>query len=217
MSNARLLAALIAAAAFGLVGRAQADPAQSLSNGLQLVPGTKVALAYERPGTQWTKYRTILLKPLAIPANVRNGAPNGTVPEFGESYMLTDNDVTELQKAFSESFHNVLGQAGFTFVTAPGANTLVVAPQVLRIQLNAPIEDTRDDFDDGFTLSKGGGSMTIEGVLADGTTKVVLAEVADRQYGSNMWGLNNSVSNLGEARQAFDQWARDLSGRLTTP
>jgi hypothetical protein len=216
MSISRLLA-LLASIALVSGENAHAAPAQTLSNGLVLVPGTKVALAYVRPGTNWTKYRTILLKPLAIPASVRNAAPNGTVPEFGESYILTANDVTELQQAFSDSMHNVLGQAGYQFVTTPGANTLVVAPQVLRIQLNAPIEDTRQDFDDGYTLSQGGGSMTMEGVLADGSTKVVLAEVADRQYGSNMWGLNNSVTNLGEARQAFDQWGRDLRDRLETP
>src|SRR5215472_5969323 len=155
MSISRLLA-LLASIALASGESAHAAPAQTLSNGLVLVPGTKVALAYVRPGTNWTKYRTILLKPLAIPPNVRNGAPNGTVPEFGESYILTDNDVTELQQAFSDSMHNVLGQAGYQFVTTPGANTLVVAPQVLRIQLNAPVEDTRDDFDDGFTLSQGG-------------------------------------------------------------
>ena len=217
MSISRLFAVLSAAVAFVSVASAQTPPAQTLSNGLVLVPGAKVALAYVRPGTVWTKYHTILLKPLAIPPNVRNAAPNGTVPEFGESYILTDDDVTLLQKAFADSMHNVLGQAGYAFVTAPQANTLVVAPQVLRIQLNAPIEDTREDFTDGFTLSQGGGSMTMEGVLADGTTKVVLAEVADRQYGSGMWGLNNSVSNLAEARQAFDKWGRDLRDRLETP
>lgn len=214
-----LLAAAIAAA-FGIAAfeHAAAAPAQSLSNGLQLVPSTKVALAYERPGTQWTKYRTILLKPLSIPPNVRNAAPNGTVPEFGESYIIPDDGVAELQKGYSDSMHNVLGQAGFTFVTTPGPNTLVVATQVMRIQLNAPIQDSRENFaGPGFTVSAGGGSMTIEAVLADGTTRVVLAEVADRQYGSNNWGINNSVTNFAEARQAFDQWARDLRDRLTTP
>ena len=218
MKYVGFLAAAAAAFALAAFEHAAAAPAQSLSNGLQLVPGTKVALAYERPGTQWTKYRTILLKPLSVPPNVRNAAPNGTVPEFGESYMIPDDGVAELQKDFADSMHNVLGQAGFTFVTTPGPNTLVVAPQVLRIQLNAPIENTREDYaSSGFTVTRGGGSMTIEAVLADGTTRVVLAEVADRQYGSNNWGVNNRVMNFGEAREAFDQWARDLRDRLTTP
>lgn len=216
MSNSRLFAVLTAVALVYAEG-AHAAPAQSLSNGLQLVPGAKVALAYVRPGTNWTKYKTILLKPLAIPPNVRNAAPNGTVPEFGESYLIPDSDVAELQKDFSDSMHNVLGQAGFTFVTTPGANTLVVAPQVLRIQLSAPIQNSRENYAGGFTVSQGGGSMTMEAVLADGATQDVIAEVADRQYGTNVWGLNNRVTNFAQARQAFDQWGRDLKDRLTIP
>jgi hypothetical protein len=203
---------------FGLALSCSADaaPPESLSNGLQLVPGTKVALAYVRPGTDWTKYKTILLKPLSIPPNVRNTAPKGADPEFGESYLLSDDAVTTLQSAFAQSMHDVLGQAGFTFVTTPQANTLIVAPQVLRILLNAPIENSRPDY--SMTFSAGGaGSMTIEAVLADGATQTVIAEVADRKYGSNMWRVNNSVTNLAQARQAFDQWARDLRDRLASP
>jgi hypothetical protein len=198
---------------------ASAAPPAALSNGLQLVPGTKVALAYVRPGTDWTKYKTILLKPLSIPPNVRNTAPKGADPEFGESYMLSDDNVATLQSAFAQSMQDVLGQAGFTFVTTPQADTLIVAPQVMRIQLNAPIESSRDTFTEGgFTLSSGGaGSMTIEAVLADGATMTVIAQVADRKYGSSIWRVNNEVTNLAQARQAFDQWAGDLRDRLKAP
>jgi hypothetical protein len=129
---------------------------------------------------------------------------------------LSDDDVTSLQKDFAQSFHNVLGNAGFTFVATPQANTLIVIPQVAKIELSAPIQDTRMSYNSGpgFTLSQGGGAMLIEAVLADGATGVVIAEVADRQYGSSTWGLNNSASNYGEAREAFDQWARDLRDKL---
>ena len=68
----------------------------------------------------------------------------------------------------------------------------------------------------GFTVSQGGGAIEIEAVLAEGVTNNILAEVVDRKYGSNMWGLNNSVTNWAEARDAFDQWANDLSDRLTS-
>jgi hypothetical protein len=210
----------VLAAVFGLVlsNGASADPPQSLANGLQLAPGAKVALAYVRPGTNWTKYKTILLKPLSIPPSARNAAPKGTVTDFGESYLVPDDAVTSLQNDFAHSMHDVLGQAGFTFVTTPQANTLTVAPQIVRIRLNAPIESSRENYvGGGFTVSPGGGSMTIEAVLADGATQTVIAEVADRQYGSDIWQVNNSVTNYQQARMAFDQWARDLRDRLTAP
>ena len=194
-----------------------ADPPQTLPNGLHRIQTNKVTLAYVRPGTDWTKYKTIFLRKLVVPASARNAAPSGATPEFGESYLLTDDNVAELQKSFSDSMHNVLGNAGFTFVTTPRADTLIVAPEIVKIILNAPIQNTRQSYSGmGFTVSEGGGAMEMAAVLGDGGSNKVVAEVVDRKYGSNMWGLNNSVTNLGEARDVFDQWANDLSDRLTS-
>jgi hypothetical protein len=213
----RTLATLTYAGALAVLvaGHAFADPPQALSNGLQRVQTNKVALAYVRPGTDWTKYKTILLQKLIVPANARNAAPQGTFPEFGESYLLTASDVSQLQETFSKSMHKVLGNNGFTFVTTPQADTLIVAPQVVRIILSAPIQNTREGYSGmGFTLSQGGGSIEVAAVLADGATNKVVAEVVDRKYGSDVWGLNNSVTNWAEARDVFDQRANDLSDRL---
>lgn len=197
------------------VAAAQQQAPQSLPGDLQRVQGSKVALAYVRPGTNWTKYRTILLKKLVVPASARNTAAPGTFPEFGESYMLTDNDVAQLQSDFAQSMHNVLGSAGYTFVTTPGPNTLIVAPQVAQIRLKAPIESSRLDYSSmGQTYSQGGGSITMAAVLADGSSNVVIAQVLDRNYGNNFWSVNNSVNNLQQAKQAFDQWATDLKNKL---
>jgi hypothetical protein len=66
----------------------------------------------------------------------------------------------------------------------------------------------------GQTFSAGAGSITIAAVMADGASKTVIAEVKDRNYGSNIWNMNNSVTNLEQARQAFDQWASDLKDKL---
>ncbi|HLY06351.1 MAG TPA: DUF3313 family protein [Rhizomicrobium sp.] len=208
-------AILLAAIALCGSAAAQQQAPQSIAGGLERVQGSKVALAYLRPGTDWTKYRTILLKTLAVPANARNAAPPGAVTEFGESYMLNDSDVAQLQSAFAQSMHNVLGNAGYTFVTTPQSDTLIVAPEIKQIYLNAPTESSRlTNSNPGMTLSQGGGSITMGAVLADGTTRVVLGEVLDRKYGSNVWGVNNSASNLGDARQAFDGWASDLKNKL---
>ncbi len=221
MSSALLMKrSMLTAAALSLwvCGSALADPPQQLSNGLQRVQTNKVALAYVRPGTVWTKYKTIYLEKLIVPANARNTAPQGAFPQFGESYLLTANDVAQLQDTFSKSMHKVMGNNGLTFVTTPQADTLIVAPQIVKIVLNAPIENSRVGYSGmGFTVSQGGGGIEISAVLADGITHKVVAEVVDRKYGSQMWGLNNSVTNWAEARDVFDQWANDLSDKLTSP
>ena len=193
----------------------QQQPPETLSGGLVHMQGAKVALAYVRPGTNWAKYKTIQLRTLSVPTKVRNAAPHGTTPEFGESYVLSDENVTDLQNDFAQSFHSVLGNAGFTFVSTPQADTLIIVPEVDNITLSAPIENTRVGFaGPSMTVSRGGGAITVDAVLADGSTGVVLAEVADRQYGSDTWGLNNSVTNTAEARRIFDQWARELRDKL---
>lgn len=208
--SAFVLAVLFAGGAL-----AQQSAPQTLSNGLQRVQGSKVALAYERPGTTWSKYRTILLQPLQIPPNVRNAAPQGAFPQFGESYIIPDNDIATLKQDFSNSFHKALTDAGFSLVTSPQADTLIIYPEIRKIVLNAPIENTRESYSGmGFTVSRGSGSITMAAVLADGGTKTVIAEVLDRQYGSNIYGLNNSVTNFAQARYAFDTWANDLVNAL---
>ena len=208
---------MLVATALSICGPAMADPPQQLPNGLERVQTNKVVLAYVRPGTDWTKYKTIFLQKLVVPANARNAAPPGADPGFGESYLLTANDVAQLQDTFSKSMHKVLGNNGFTFVTTPQADTLIVAPEIVKIVLSAPIENTRQSYSGmGFTVSRGGGAIEIEAVLADGATNNILAEVVDRKYGSSVWGLNNSVTNWAEARDTFDQWANDLSDRLTS-
>ena len=215
MSKAAATIIGICGLAFFGTARAQEQPPASIEGGLERVQGSKVALAYARPGITWTKYRTVLLKPLAIPANARNTAPPGTVPEFGESYMLSDDDVSKLQDIFAKSMQTVLGNAGYTFVTTPQTDTLIVSPQIVKLSLNAPIESSRADFAGmGQTYSRGGGSITMAAVLADGKTETALAEVLDRKYGSNIMGVNNRVTNIAEARDVFDGWASDLRDKL---
>ena len=216
LMKSRALSALMLTLVSG-AALAHQSPPQTLPNGLQRVHTDRFELAYMRKGTDWTKYKTILLKPLVVPPSARNTAPDGTAPPFGESYLLTGDDVATLQKLFADSFHKVLGNAGYTFVTTPQPGTLVVMPQIVKILLNAPVANTRDTYAGmDYTVTEGGGSITMEGVLADGTTNVVLAEVLDRKYGSNMWELNNRVTNLAEARDIFDQWAHDLKARLAS-
>jgi hypothetical protein len=63
--------------------------------------------------------------------------------------------------------------------------------------------------------SQGGGSMIVAAIFADGESGKVLAVAADRSYPTNVWGINNSATNLGEARRAFNKWAVAVRERLS--
>jgi hypothetical protein len=202
---------LLAAPAFAV------DAPQSL-NGLERVPNAKMALAYVKPGLDWSKYKTIQLLPLSIPATARDTAPKGTRPDFGQTYILSDKYVTALQKAYDEVTRDELAKGGLRFVSVPQADTLVIAAQINNIQLNAPVDDvTRGPRSATFT--KGAGAMTLAAAFGDGMTGQVMAMAEDRKVSTdaNIWRMNTDTGNLVEARRAFRQWASLMRERLAHP
>jgi hypothetical protein len=183
---------------------------------LQRVPGSKVKLAYVRPGTNWSKYKTIQLRTLDVPPDARDAKPKGQHARFTESYMLGDKEVAALQGAYAESMKKVLGDAGFTFVDTPKDDTLIIAAKITQIRLTAPVESTRLGYSGrSRTYSQGGGSISIAAVLADGQNNEVIAEAADaREPSNNLWRINNRVTNMADAKQIFSTWARYLKDAL---
>jgi hypothetical protein len=203
----------ILAAALLMCGPALADPTQQVSD--TPVPSDTVTLAHVRPGTDWTKYTSVLVQPVAVPANARNAVPSNAFPESGDSYLLSDEDVYDLRNTFSKSMHEVLGDNGFTFATIPDAHTLVVVPQLVKITFNAPVRDGQGTYGGlDYALARGGSAIEIRAVLADGATGKVVAEVVDRNYGADVWAFDRSSIHWTQARDVFNRWAGDLSGKL---
>jgi len=197
--------------AFTLLNVAAAPP-HKIEGGLVHHEDSSFKLAYVKPGANFAKFKTIQLKTLEIPPDARDGG-KGRMKRFRESYILGDKEVSALQTAYGETMRDILGKAGYSFVDSPDANTLIVAPVVLKIRLNAPVESTRYS-GNSRTYSQGGGSITIGAVLADGSNGEVLAQVVDHSYPSDMWRLNNRVTNLADAKIAFAKWARALKDTL---
>jgi hypothetical protein len=206
--------ALLVLSASNAFAADKSTPPQEL-NGLEKVPNAKVDIAYVRPGVDWSKFRTVYIQTLNIPPEARDGTPSGTTRVYRESYVLREKEVAKLQQAYMDVMKDEMAKGGYTSVAAPQADTLVIAGQVLAILLNAPLEDTRMNYAGrGRTFTQGGGAMTIAAAFADGATGQVIAEAADRKYSNDIWGANNSVSNLADARYAFRSWAREIRQRL---
>jgi len=189
------------------------DAPQELSGGLVRVPAAKVQLAYLRPGTDLTKYKTILIQKLAVPPTVRDTAPKGQRPRIGESYLLRDDDVAEIQKLYDQAFRKVFNGA-VSVVDAPQAGTLIVAAEVTNITLKAPLEDTRNAGQRQITISEGGGSISIRAAMADGGSGQVIAAVADSRYANDLWQRNTRVQNIADLSRIFSGWARALEKRM---
>jgi Protein of unknown function (DUF3313) len=192
---------------------APAQPQTPADLGLTRTTDTRSRIVYTKPGTDFSRFRTVQLMTLEVPPDSRDAAPSGARTRMRESFVLQDRDVQDLQAAFAQSMRTVMGNAGFTFVDTPQADTLIVGPMVSDITLSAPVSNTRTS-GRSRTYTRGGGSISIAAVLADGTTGEILGQVAAASRPTNIWRINNRVTNMSDARTAFNQWARSLVDTL---
>jgi hypothetical protein len=213
-----LAAASLAIGFGGLPAMSQSDqqgaPQQGAASDLVPLAGAKVDFAKVKPGTDWSKYKTIMLTGLHVPMDVRDATPKGTRPDFGESYVLGDKEVAALQKAYDDTMRDELGKR-YTFVTTAGPDTMIISGQIMDITLTAPIETSRRSYASaGRTYSRTSGTIALGMVIADGTDNKVIAIAADQHVPNEIWQINNSTTNMGQAKYAFRRWARGLSKRL---
>jgi len=190
------------------------EPPQTLGSGLTRIPAAKVQFAYLRPGTDLSKYKTVHIQTLVVPPTVRDTKPKGERPRIGESYLLRDQDVADIQKLYDQAFRKVFSGGGPSVVDTPQAGTLIVATEVTNITLKAPLEDTRNAGQRQITISEGGGSISIKAVMADGGSGEVIAAVADGKYANNLWQRNTRVQNIADLSRIFSGWARALEKRM---
>src|SRR5215472_12283247 len=119
---------------------AAAQPQTPADMGLVRTTDTRFRIAYTKPGTDWTRFKTINLHTLAVPPDAADASPSSARTRGRESFILGDREISSLQDAFAQAMRSTLSGAGYTFVDTPQADTLVIAPTVQDITLSAPIE-----------------------------------------------------------------------------
>jgi hypothetical protein len=209
-----LLASALAGTPFSL---AYAEEARTTSEGLVERNVRGIDVAFVRPGADWRKYRTILILPLIIPPEARDGSGNQrNTTHPGESYILRQKDVEDIQAGYERQMREEFTKDGrFTLVTEPQADTLVIASSILRLILAAPIESSRANYAGrGHTFTTDSGAATMASTFADGGDYTVLARIADNRYGNDMGGMNTRVRSLANMNMMFSQWGRAIRERL---
>lgn len=209
----RTFAALFAFSAL-CIGSASAQVATT-SEGLVRRETPGIDVAYVLPGVDWRKYRTILILPLSIPPEARDGS-EGRNASRGESFVLRDEDVADIQQAFDREMRDVFTRGSrYTIVTEPRSDTLVIATSILQLVLAAPIERTRMNYANrGNTFSSGRGGATLATTFADGSDYAILARVADNRYAPQTGALVTHVTSMANVRHVFEQWGKGIRERL---
>jgi hypothetical protein len=195
------------------------EGAEVIDGNLNRVDNSRMGLVYVDPNADYARYSRVHILPLDLD-NVEIVQPSNSssmLNRYNREWELTDEDKAALQKAFREVTAREIAKGGaFEIVEEGGDDVISLGAMITRIAPTAPKDDNLSR-GTGVTrvYSQGGGSISIAIALADGDSGEVLALIKDTRRGdTNTWGINNSVTNMGEVRRAFSSWAMRIHDGL---
>jgi hypothetical protein len=131
-------------------------------------------------------------------------------PTAEDMQKIRDKLAELMNKVFTEE----LTEHGYTVVTTPGEETLLVRTAIIDLFINAP--DLNDPgITRSYTTSAGGMTLVLES--RDGPTGQLLARVVDRREDEHMGGYmmwTNAATNTADARRIMQEWAKRLRESL---
>ena len=189
--------------------------AEIILDRLHRVDNTRVGLAFVDPEADFGRFSKILLDPLNLD-RVEIVQPRRSAANRRATWELTDQDRENLARHYREVFTRELQETGdYTIVDEPGEDVLRITASITGIAPNAARDDNRSrGIGRTRVYTEGAGSMAISFAFSDSQNNDILGIVKDSRSGSPMWGSNNRVSNMGDVRFMFAQWARMIRARL---
>ena len=220
MTRTRWISRTLCVSALLLLGACAGDPtiqtgddAETIMGTLNRVDNSAMALAYVDPTADYSRYDRIHVTPLDVD-NVEIVQPSNTstsmVNRFNAEWELTDQNREQLQSAFQEIMARELTRDNaFTLADGGGDDVLVVEAMLTRIAPTAPQDNAASrGAGRNRVFTETAGSVSIAIGFADGDSGEILAIIKDTRGGTTgTWGVNNSVTNMGEVRRAFGTWA----------
>jgi hypothetical protein len=189
-------------------------PAQS-PEGLQLVPDTKLAAVYMKPGADLSQYSKIALLETYV-AFAKNWQRDYNEEATFEN-QVSDKDMQMIREKVASEFNKeltrVLKADGRQFVTAGGEGVLILRPAIVNLQITAPDLMT-PGMEQTFVASAG--SMTLYLELLDGKTGDLIARVIDPEAADDagMAQVANAVTNTADFDRIVQRWAQILNSHL---
>jgi hypothetical protein len=198
-------------AVFAMATVLAADAAPDVTHdGLERVAGAKVALAYVKPGADFTGYTKVTLLPAYVAFRKHWQRDHRRV-----SHNDMERIKRKLAELFRDTFTEVLEAGGYPVVEGAGPDVLLLRPAIIDLDVSAP-----DTMEPGRvrTFTSNAGAMTLYLELFDSETGDILARAADRKAGRDMTNsllfTGTTVHNRAEAERVLKQWATLLKQRL---
>ncbi len=174
------------------------DPSKMTVDGLYPVKHSRIDVAFAREGLDLGPYDEVMVAPVSIAYQRK-------------SHELSDDQVAQMGRYFSETLSEELSESGYQLVTSPGANVLLLEANIVDLKINRP---TKPSVGRTTVFTAESGEMTLIGELKDSMSGQVLVRFADRQRPRSYWAQSTSVSEWSEVRRAFRFWAGILTERL---
>ena len=193
-----------------ILGSAEEEEAAVSFDGLVVVEGSRVHMAYIDPDADFSVFHrvAILDTHVAFRSNWQRDVNRSRSRNVRASDMeRIKEDVAGL---FKDVFTEQLEAAGFEVVNYAGEDVLVLRPAIVDLDITAP--DTRSaGRSRTYTANSGAATLYIE--LFDSLSGAIVGRAADRRGGGRSGGfatVSNRVTNRADARREFRVWADKL-------
>ena len=202
----------------GLAGTAVAardELPEVSSDGLHLIKGSKVRIAYAKPGATLTQFHKVIILDCYVDF-VEDWQRDYNMNEVGLSGRVSDKDAERIKKDLGEEFKKVfseqLAKKGYEVVEEAGPDVLVLRPALVNVDVVAP-DIARSGRSRTWIESAGGMTLFLE--LYDSTSGTLLARVIDPQADRSSFPQQASrVTNKAAADRILRGWADLLATRL---
>jgi hypothetical protein len=212
---ARLMIIAVLTLTVACSGFNRETPPEITNDGLQRVISPDFELFYVRPNIDFTRYNSIYVADLRV--EFKRGWKASQ--NISDPNRVSDRDIERIKIILRAEFVKVFANefaagVGYTIVTQPGPNTLILSPEIINLYINSPQNSTGYQMT---VLSENVGSMTIKLELSDASNKEVLLRISDpsqaRDYGS--FRQQETVQNQTESDRLLRIWAKSLSKTLS--
>ena len=185
------------------------------SDGLHLVPDTKLDAVYMKPGADLSQYDKIALLETYV-AFAKNWQRNYNEEATFED-QVSDKDMQKIRqnvaRQFGIEFTKVLTADGREFVKTGGSGVLILRPAIIDLRITAP-DTMSPGMEETFVASTG--SMTLYLEMLDGKTGDLIARVIDPEAADDggIAEVANAVTNTADFDRVVQRWAQLLNAHL---
>jgi hypothetical protein len=186
------------------------------TDGLHLVPDSKLAIVYAEPGADLAPYKRVQLLDAYV-AFKKNWERDQRI-RSSQAFKLRPKDIEKIKKTLSAEFHevfkNALTEAGYEVSDEVAEDVMIVRPAIINLDVNAPENWSAGN---STTYVSSAGEMTLYIELWDSVTGDIMAKALDRRADNSRAGMYtwaNSVTNAAAAKRILNGWASILIDAL---